>query len=267
MLALLGAQEFGQGFRLQADPLATAASAARKAVEYGPSNHLAHFSLAQVLFFQKDFETFRNVAARAAALNPMDGNAIAFLGELLTYSGDAERGLALAARAKELNPHHPGWYWYADVYDAFAGATTAARSRWRARSTCRPLRRAMMIAAACGWLGEREAATRALRELVALRPDISAIARQEAQKWWPPEYAERLIEGLRRAGLEIPATADAPAASASAPSARGSDAAAPGSPSSTKAPEATVAIAVLPFADMSAATTRRTSARAWPKRS
>ncbi|MBP1603645.1 MAG: serine/threonine protein kinase with repeat, partial [Acidobacteria bacterium] len=254
MLALLGAQEFGQGFRLQADPLATAASAARKAVDYGPSNHLAHFSLAQVLFFQKDFETFRNVAARAAALNPMDGNAIAFLGELLTYSGDAERGLALAARAKELNPHHPGWYWYADVYDAFArgddrGTIALARKVNMPGHFGAP----MMIAAACGWLGEREAATRALRELVALRPDISAIARQEAQKWWPPEYAERLIDGLRRAGLEIPATADAPAASASAPSARGSDAAAPGSPSSTKVPEATVAIAVLPFADMSAA--------------
>ena len=165
MLALLGAQEFGQGFRLQADPLATAASAARKAVEHGPSNHLAHFSLAQVLFFQKDFETFRNVAARAAALNPMDGNTIAFLGELLTYSGDAERGLALAARAKELNPHHPGWYWYADVYDAFA--------RGDDRSTVALARKVnmpghfgapMMIAAACGWLGERDAAGRALRE-------------------------------------------------------------------------------------------------------
>ena len=49
----------------------------------------------------------------------MDGDSIAFLGELLTYAGDWERGLALAGRAKQLNPHHPGWYWYADFYNAY----------------------------------------------------------------------------------------------------------------------------------------------------
>ena len=49
----------------------------------------------------------------------MDGNSIAFLGELLAYAGDCERGLALAGRAKQLNPNHPGWYWYADFYNAY----------------------------------------------------------------------------------------------------------------------------------------------------
>ena len=49
----------------------------------------------------------------------MDGDSIAFLGELLTYAGDWERGMALAGRAKQLNPHHPGWYWYADFYNAY----------------------------------------------------------------------------------------------------------------------------------------------------
>ena len=96
-----------------------ASTAARRAVEAAPSSPLAHFSLAQALFFQKEFQGFRNAAERAVALNPMDGNSIAFLGELLTYAGDAERGLALAERAKQLNPHHPGWYWYADFYDAY----------------------------------------------------------------------------------------------------------------------------------------------------
>ncbi len=94
-------------------------TAARHAVEAAPSNALAHFSLAQALFFQKEFQSFRNAAERAVALNPMDGNSIAFLGELLTYAGDGERGLALAGRAKQLNPNHPGWYWYADFYDAY----------------------------------------------------------------------------------------------------------------------------------------------------
>ena len=119
MLALLCVQDYAQGFNLQADSLASGSTAARRAVEAAPSNHLAYFSLAQALFFQKEFQSFRNAAERAVALNPMDGNSIAFLGELLTYAGDWERGLALAGRAKQLNPNHPGWYWYADFYDAY----------------------------------------------------------------------------------------------------------------------------------------------------
>src|SRR5207248_1255809 len=79
MLALLCVQEHAQGFNLQADPLTSGAIAARRAVEAAPSNHLAYFSLAQALFFQKEFQAFRNAAERAVALNPMDGNSIAFL--------------------------------------------------------------------------------------------------------------------------------------------------------------------------------------------
>src|SRR6185295_7469974 len=119
MLALLCVQEHAQGFNLQPDPLTTGLSAARRAIEAAPSNHLAYFSLAQALFFQKEFQSFRNAAERAVELNPMDGNSIAFLGELLTYAGDCERGMALAERAKQLNPNYPGWYWYANFFDAY----------------------------------------------------------------------------------------------------------------------------------------------------
>ena len=120
MLAFLCVQEYGQGFKLQPDPLTSGSTAAQRAVEAAPSNPLAYFSLAQALFFQKDVESFRNAAERAVALNPMDGNSIALLGELLTYAGDSERGLALAGRAKQLNPNHPGWYWYADFYNSYS---------------------------------------------------------------------------------------------------------------------------------------------------
>jgi hypothetical protein len=60
-----------------------------------------------------------------------------------------------------------------------------------------------VTAAACGQLGLREAAQKALKELLALRPDIATAARQEFEKWYDPELVERLIDGLRKAGLEI----------------------------------------------------------------
>jgi hypothetical protein len=59
------------------------------------------------------------------------------------------------------------------------------------------------FAAVYGQLGEVEAAHKAVRELLALKPDFAVIAREELEKWWRPELVEQLIDGLRKAGLEI----------------------------------------------------------------
>jgi hypothetical protein len=59
-------------------------------------------------------------------------------------------------------------------------------------------------AAASGQLGRRDEAQKALQEVLALRPDFAAAARQEYAKWCDSELVEHLIEGLRKAGLEIP---------------------------------------------------------------
>ncbi|MDQ3417830.1 MAG: protein kinase, partial [Acidobacteriota bacterium] len=166
MLALLCAQEYGQGYSLLADSLADGSIAARRAVEAGPSSHLAHSSLAQVLFLQKEFQAFRNAAARAAALNPMDGATVALMGILLAYAGDWERGCAMAEGAMRLNPHFPGWYRLATIVNAY-------RTRDYRAAIDAALRIQMpgyfwtpvFCAAAFGQLDERESARKALGEL------------------------------------------------------------------------------------------------------
>ena len=224
MLALLCAQEYGQGFKLLADPLESGANAARRAVEAGPSNHLAHFSLAQVLFFQKEFERFRNAAARAAELNPMDGNSIAFLGELLIYSGDSQRGLELAGRAKRLNPNHPGWYWYADFFHAYRERDyPAALAIAQKVNLPDHWGQQVAITIACGQLGDRKAAGNALKRLLDIRPNFADIARQEFGKWWDPEFVEQMIDGLRTAGLEIPPASESASSSTAAEVSHSSD--------------------------------------------
>ena len=60
------------------------------------------------------------------------------------------------------------------------------------------------MAAALGQLGQHEAAQKAVRDLLALRPDFAATVRPEYGKWYSPEEVEHLIDGLRKAGLEIP---------------------------------------------------------------
>lgn len=204
LLSSLYTQDYAQGFNLTTDPLLKGENAARRAIELAPSNHLAWFSLAQVLFFQKEFQTMTNAAERSVALNPMDGNSIASLGEMLTFAGNSERGLELVERAKKLNPNYPGWYWYIDFYRAYSqGDYESALNfalkvnlpgHWAASA---------MIAAAYGQLGQREAAAKALSELLKLRPDVASTTRSVMKKWWSSEAVEHLIDGLRKAGLEI----------------------------------------------------------------
>jgi hypothetical protein len=104
----------------------------------------------------------------------MDGLTAAYLGFLIAYSGDWERGCALGALDIAHKINMPGF--------------------WRTQ---------LALATAYVQLGEREAARNAVRELLVLRPDFAVVAREELGKWWDPELIERLIDGLRKAGLEI----------------------------------------------------------------
>jgi adenylate cyclase len=61
----------------------------------------------------------------------------------------------------------------------------------------------LALATAYGQLGQREAASNAVRELLAVGPDFPVVAREELAKWWDPELIEHLIDGLRKAGLQI----------------------------------------------------------------
>jgi TolB-like protein/Tfp pilus assembly protein PilF len=243
MLALLCVQDYGQAFNVGADSLARGSAAARRAVEAGPSNHLAFFSLAQALFFEGDLEAFRRAAERAAALNPMDGNSIAFLGELLVYAGDTERGLRLSESAKQLNPHHPWWYWYANYFASYnAGDYRGALEHVLKFNTANHWGAQSATLAVCGQLGEQATGARALRNLLHLRPEFGRSVRADMKKWWDPAAVEHFIDGLRKGGLDVPAPA------AAAPSAID---AAPRAAPAAKSSDTAVAIAVLPFADMS----------------
>jgi TolB-like protein/Tfp pilus assembly protein PilF len=197
-------QEHAQGFNLQPDPLGRALKAARRSVDAAPSNHIAHNTLASTLFFQKDFPACRAEAQRAAELNPMNGSAMGWIGIMIAYSGDWEEGCAQVESAMQLNPHHPSWYWLPLACNAYRkgdyqGALNVALKINLPGYFYAHLTRA----AAYGQLGMHEPAQRALNEMLALRPDMASAAREELRKWWEPDLVEHIIDGLRKAGLEI----------------------------------------------------------------
>jgi hypothetical protein len=56
---------------------------------------------------------------------------------------------------------------------------------------------------AYGQLGELDAASSAVRDLLALKPDFAMTARDEFGKWFEPELVEHIVDGLRKAGLDV----------------------------------------------------------------
>jgi TolB-like protein len=204
MLSLILKEEFLHEFNLQPDSLERSLAAALRAVEAGPSNHLAHHALASVQFFLGDRPAFRIATERALQLNPLDGFTVAFLGTLIAYDGDWERGSALAARARELNPHHPGWYWLVASFNAYRMADYQLALAFAHKINMPNFwRRCVIVAAAYGQLGEQYEARKALRELLTLKPDYSEFGPRFFSKWFQPEMVELISDGLRKAGLDV----------------------------------------------------------------
>ena len=208
LLATIYLDEHRQSFNPRPDPLGRAFDAARRAVDLAPSNHFAYYSLASVLFFRRDLPSFRRAAERAIALNPMDAISLAYMGILTAYAGDWPRGMALVERGIQLNPHHPGWFWLPHVYDAYRrhDYTAALDAAVRVNMPGYFFADAS-LAAVQGQLGGREAARDTVQHLLRLKPDIATSARDEWSKWFPDQdLVEHLLDGLRKAGIEIPAS-------------------------------------------------------------
>jgi hypothetical protein len=107
-------------------------------------------------------------------------------------------------RAKQLNLNHPASYRFTDFYNVYRQGDDrgALNFALKVKLKGHPLA-PMFIAAASGQLGEADAAAKAVREFLAVRPDFAVVAREECRKWWEPDLVEQIIYGLRKAGVEI----------------------------------------------------------------
>ena len=205
MLSMIYRGEFAQGFNARPNSLDRALAAAQRAVDLAATHALGHYALATVYFFRKETVSFRVEAERALALNPLDASVRAYLGLLIAAAGEWDRGCEIVESAMQLNPNCPGYFYFARCCNGYRQGRyaevleAAARVNMPSYFHTHALR-----AAALGQLGRQDDARKALEELLALRPDFAATARQEYAKWYAPELIEQLIDGLRKAGLEIP---------------------------------------------------------------
>ncbi len=204
MLSMIYRGEFAQGYNAGPDPLDRALAAAQRAVDLAPTNGLCYYALATVYYFRKDSVAFRTTVERCLALNPLDGSAIAYLGMLTATTGEWDRGCAMVESAMKLNPYYPSWFQVAIWANAYRQGKYEEALEATARVNLPGYFHAEAArAATLGKLGRKEEAQKALRDLLALRPDFASVARQEYAKWYDAEQVEQLIDGLRKAGLQI----------------------------------------------------------------
>ena len=202
MLSWLYRAEYTHGYNTRPDAMNRCMDAARRAANLAPSNQLAQAALASAFFFRRELGAFRSAADRALALNSMEGYITAFLGQHFAYSGDWERGCALAERATRLNPHHPGWYWFPIILEAYHRGDGRRALEYALKINMPGLWTAQVtLTVVHTQLGQMEEARAALAGLLALRPDFATVAAEELNKWWLPEMAEKILRDLRKAGL------------------------------------------------------------------
>ena len=179
MLSLAHANQYGHWDNAAPDSLDRSLRSARKAVEAAPLHSMPYYALAQALFFKREFPAFRVAAERAISLNPMDGATAAFMGMLIAYSGDWERGCALSDTGCQLNPNHPGWYCYPAWHDAYRKKDYRKALDLALRLNAPQNYYTHAVLAMCyAQLGRMEEAHKALRDMLALKPNYAEVARE-----------------------------------------------------------------------------------------
>jgi tetratricopeptide (TPR) repeat protein len=189
------------------DLLDRALGAAQQAADVAPASALAHRSLLLVHSFRGEVKEALAAGERAVALSPSNAEILAEFGMRLALMGQWERGISLIDEAIARNPTHPGWYHTAPALN-FYRQGQYAEALEEARQIDAPgwVHNHTILAMIYGQLGQEGEARAAVRRILELDPDFEANAWYELQlRNFPQQMAEHMAEGLRKAGLHIPA--------------------------------------------------------------
>ncbi|MGB6001994.1 MAG: protein kinase, partial [Thermoanaerobaculia bacterium] len=192
-------------FNPQPEPMARAMKAAQRGVELDPASHITHWLLSRVHFFDGDLDGFFAAAEKSLELNSTEGSTLGLIGVYMAVGGRWDEGVALMRRAMAMNPNHPLYYHLAlgDNYFRQDKYAEALEEYQKARLFS-PVDSYLQVAASYAHLGRDEDARGALRKVRELQPDIDVEqVKADRLRWnFPTELLERLLDGLRKAGLE-----------------------------------------------------------------
>jgi adenylate cyclase len=157
--------------------------------------------------FRGEVEEAVAAGDRAVALGPNNPEVLAEFGTRLAFMGQWERGISLIDDAIAHNPEHPGWYHTAPALNFYRQARYAEALK-EAKQIAAPdwLHNHTILAMIYGQLGQKEQARAAVRRILQMDPDFERDAWYEVRlRNFPESVVGQMIDGLRKAGLRIPA--------------------------------------------------------------
>jgi class 3 adenylate cyclase/TolB-like protein len=192
-----------------ADWAERAVAATRRAIDQDPSNPDAYYARAILSQMRgEERSVFKTNAEKAIELNPNDAFILADLGTWMAYSGEWDKGKEWVSRAMLLNPAHQSWWHFIWQLHAFllGDYETSLDVAQKVNLPGNYMVQAA-VASAQAMAGKQAEARATLAHVLELKPDYALDPRQPFRdRGMQPELIESLMEGLRRAGLEVPAT-------------------------------------------------------------
>jgi adenylate cyclase len=183
-----------------------ALDAARRATQIDPNNTRGLQALMTALFFDRQLAESLRVGEQALATNPNDTELMGEFGTRLAIAGQWQRGADLLDQAIALNPGSGGFYHGTRALAAYMlrDNHTAVLEIRQANMQKFPLFHvvAAIIYAEAGMMDD---ARREGQVFVSMRPDfLPNVVTELAMRNMQPEDRDRLIEGLRKAGMTVP---------------------------------------------------------------
>jgi adenylate cyclase len=176
---------------------------ALQAVALDEDDARAHWGLGVTFLWLRQHDQAIAEEQRALALNPNSALAHGALGHAWTYAGRPQESIELLTTAMRLDPHDTTWlHFLGDAYFGLAmyeeAAATLIRRIYRNPDT--DVSR-VLLAACYGHLGRVEEAQAQWQDALRKNPDYSIEHKRRVLPYKNPADFERIVEGLRKAGV------------------------------------------------------------------
>jgi len=174
-----------------------------EAIAKGDQDPFVHYVAAILYLWKKDYERWAHEADRAVSLNPNYGLAHLARGLVYVYTGEPAKGIPYIERAIRLDPAQQQHRHFLGTAYLVAGNYEVATAVFKERIAMTPttdLSRAL-LASALGHLGRVDEARQIWRELMEINPRYSYADHFGRLPFKNRVDADKLTEGLCKAGL------------------------------------------------------------------
>jgi adenylate cyclase len=173
----------------------------KTAVALDPGDSVCHMQLGFAYIFARQLELADIHSLKALELNPADMLALGLRAQLLCRFGRSQEAIEALDQLVRHDPFPPNWYWENRsivllTLDKFEDALTAIQHMpelfwWNYG----------YVAICCAGLGRLKEGQDAIKRAIELCPELTIQRFMKGEPYKLPEDANRMIEGLRRAGL------------------------------------------------------------------